>query len=379
MDRNAKRDVASWQSARIASAEINRCIGKHPEMTVVDESRRNLEELFLLRNPKYRFDKNYQQELNSFFQKYDRDAFGTWFCFPWLNTLIRYLPENLHQELRTGRNKYLITAEEQVRFYRSTVAFLGMSVGSHIALTLAMTGGVRHIKLADPDIFSGDNLNRVRMGFQNIGLNKAVAVARQICEINPYAEIELYAEGVTEKNAEDILKDTDVVIEEMDNPYWKLRIRELARERGIPVLMGTDNGDGAIVDVERYDTNRNYPILHGKIGHLTAEQLKSMSPKDIPKIAGQIAGASLTVPRMLQSVAEVGKSLYSWPQLGTAASMCGAVIACLVRRIIVGDRNIKSGRYSVNPDAIFESDYRRKWLSRKIAFFKFVREMMRRG
>ena len=217
----------------------------------------------------------------------------------------------------------------------------------------------------------------MRTGFQNIGLNKAVAVARQIYEINPYAEIELFQDGLTPENANKILENGDLIVEEMDNPYWKLKIRELARERNIPVLMGTDNGDGVIADVERYDLNKNLPILNGLAKGITADKLKNMPPKDLPKVAGKIAGANLTVPKMLESVAEVGKSLYSWPQLGTAANMCGSIIAMLARRIINKDKNIKSGRYSVNPDAIFEADYKYKWFSRKIAFLKFVRKMMR--
>lgn len=372
-----KIDKDSWHPVVVAAGEVGGFVKKHPEILMVDEIRRNLEELFLLRNPRYKFDKNYQSEFEEFFEEYDRDDFGGWFYLSWQNTIVRYFPEELHQELRTGRNKNLITKEEQTRFYNSTIAFLGMSVGSHVAVVTAMTGGAKHMKLADPDVFSGDNLNRVRTGFQNVGVNKAVVVARQVYEINPYAEIELYPEGVTEENAGKILNGADLVVEEMDNPYWKLRARELARDRGIPVLMATDNGDGVIVDIERYDINRNLPILNGYVRGMTAEKLKTMPPKDLPKVAGQIAGAGLVVPRMLESVAEVGKSLYSWPQLGTAANMCGSVIAYLARRIVNKDKNIKSGRYSVNLDSIFESDYKRKWFSRKIAFLRFVRKMMK--
>ena len=60
---------------------------------------------------------------------------------------------------------------------------------------------------------------------------------------------------------------------------------------------------------------------------------------------------------MKQSVLEVGKSIYSWPQLGTAANLCGSSIAYLARRIINKSDNIKSGRYEVNLDSIFEDDY----------------------
>ena len=372
-----KVDQSSWQPIRVENKGIEEFIKRHPGISIVNEVRRNLEELFLLRNPKYKFDKNYQAEFEEFFKSQENENFGNWFYFPWLNTLVRFLPEELHLELRTGRNKYLITEEEQRNFYNATAVFLGMSVGSNVAVVTAMTGGAKHMKLADPDVFSGDNLNRVRMGFQNVGIKKAIVVARQVYEINPYAEIEIFLDGITAENAEKILEGVDVVVEEMDSMFWKLRTRELAKERDIPVLMGTDNGDGAIVDVERYDLNKNLSILNGFAKGLSAEKLKNMPPKDLPKVAGKIAGANLVVPRMLDSVAEVGKSLYSWPQLGTAANLCGSIVAMLVRRIVNKDGKIKSGRYSVNPDAIFESDYKRKWFARKIAFLKFIRKMMK--
>ncbi|MBI4136026.1 MAG: ThiF family adenylyltransferase [Candidatus Vogelbacteria bacterium] len=343
----------SWQPVAVVSGQLAEFVNGHSGIQVVDQTRANLEELFLLRHPQYRFDKNYQTPLADFLKIYDRPDFGQWFYFPWLNLLVRYLPEPLHLELRTGRNKNLITTAEQNRFYYSTVAILGLSVGSHAAAVIAMTGGSCRFKLADPDVLSGDNLNRIRAGFPDVGMKKVVIAARQILAINPYAEIELYPDGLTEENASEILNDSDVVIEETDNPYWKLRVRELSRERGLAVLMGTDNGDGAIVDIERYDLNKDAPILNGLIGDLTAAGLKNMPPTDLPKIAAKIAGADLVVPRMLESVAEVGKTLYSWPQLGTAANLCGSLLAYLARRIVTGDRALKSGRYTVGPETIF--------------------------
>ncbi|HUZ93207.1 MAG TPA: ThiF family adenylyltransferase [Candidatus Paceibacterota bacterium] len=375
IDRESFRPVAQRASGFAALKE------KHPELIVVDQYRKNLEELFLLRNPKYRFDKNYAADFGAFAKEHfgakTEDEAGSWFYFPWRNALVHFLAEELHEELRTGRNRYLITVEEQKAFYGATIGILGMSVGSHAAMTIAMTGGAKQIKLADPDSLSGDNLNRIRTGFHNVGVNKAVATARDISEINPYAAVEISSEGIREENAEKFLEGVDVLLEVMDNPYWKLKVRELARARGIPVIMGTDNGDGNIVDIERYDLDKNYPILHGYAGGLTAEGLKNMPPQDLPKVAARIAGANLAVPRMLGSVAEVGKSLYSWPQLGTAANLCGTTLAYLSRRIALKDPKIKSGRYQVSLDSVFESGYRWGWLSRKIAFAKFIKKMMR--
>ncbi len=366
-----------WKPVPVPDGELEAFRRGHPDCAIIDETSRNLEELFLLRNPKYRFDKQYGPELEAFRKSMLGEKFGAWFHFPWINACVRYFPEELHLELRTGRNKNLVTAEEQKRFYEATVVFLGMSVGSHGAIVTAMTGGAKHMKLADPDILSGDNLNRIRVGFHAVGLPKVVAVARQIYEINPYADLVLFPDGITAENADAILEGAGLVVEEMDHPYWKLRSRELARERRIPVVMATDNGDGVIVDVERYDVEPRLPVLNGLVRGITAETLKAMPPKDLPKVAGKIAGANLVVPRMLESVAEVGKTLYSWPQLGTAANMCGSLIAALGRRIVNGDSTIRSGRYSVNPDAIFESGYRLKWFSRKAAFFRFIMKMRR--
>jgi len=373
---NANRSL--WKPIRVPSnsnfKKIIKQILKNPGVQVIDQYDKNLEELFLLRNPKYRFNPDYFSEFKRFREKHigkgAPEIMGVWFYFPWSNNLVHFLPEKMHQELRTGRNQYLITKQEQERYYESVIGVLGMSVGSHVALTIAMTGGARHIKLADPDNISGDNLNRVRTGFQNVGTNKSIAVARQIFEINPYAKVEIYKNGLTEANAKKFLKDIDVLVEEMDDPYLKINVRFLAKKMGMPVIMAADNGDGIIADVERFDRDKTYPILHGLIGEKKSEDLKKILPENLPGIMAKIAGADIANLRMLESVAEVGKSIYSWPQLGTAATMCGAVLAYLARRIILRDSKIRSGRYEVNPDAIFESGYNLK-------FAKSVREKQR--
>lgn len=355
-------------------------LAKRKKTLIADKYPEMLEELFLLRNPKYRYNKNYKKEFAVFRKKhFDGEGAGktgTWFYFPWLNKAVHFLPEHLHNELRTGRNRFLITAKEQDKYYKAHIGIAGMSVGSHAALTMVMTGGAGSIKIADPDALSGSNLNRIRTGFTNVGVNKCVAAARQIYEINPYAKILVYPKGLEEKNIDRFMKGLDIMIEEMDNPYFKIKTREVARKYGIPVIMGTDNGDNIIVDVERFDLNKKLPILHGLIGGMTSLDFKNILPKELPKIAARIAGADLATPRMLESVAEVGKSLYSWPQLGTAATLCGSTLAYLARKIIVGER-IAPGRYQINLDSIFEPGYSsaRSAKNRKLAFKKFLKKM----
>ncbi len=360
-----KVDRQSWQPNWLSFSQLSSFISVRKELVIVDTCREQLEEIFLLRNPKYRFNKNFQEEQKLFVNKMregkEFDEWGNWFFFPWINTLVHVLPENLHFEMRTGRNHFLITQEEQEKYYSATVGVLGLSVGSHAALTIAMTGGAKNFVLVDPDSISGSNLNRIRIGVNDLGLPKTVAVARKIFEINPYANIKIYLQGLTEENIDEVILNSklDILIEEMDNPYFKFKSRFLAQEARIPVLMATDNGDNIFVDIERYDSNKKQKIFNGLAGDISLDQFKNLDPKDLPRVAAKIAGATLATSRMQQSVVEVGKSLYSWPQLGTAANLCGTALAYLIRKILVDGKKIKSGRYQINLDKIFESDYKR--------------------
>ena len=356
-------DRESWKPEAVSFTALQKFIKARPGIGIADQYLSAIEELFLLRNPQYRFDKNYQADFQSFLQKHtdgkSAEEIGAWFYFPWLHQIIHYLPEELHVELKTGRNKNLITKEEQKRYYQSAIGILGMSVGSHVALTIGLIGGVKHIKLADLDIISASNLNRIRSGFPTVGLSKVKLVARMIFEMNPYTEVEIYPNGATEENLEDFLvgkRKLDVLVEEMDNPYFKIKARYLARERRIPIIMAADNGDNIIVDVERFDLSGDLPILHGMLGDMTPEDFKNVPPQDLPRTIAKMAGANIATLRMQESVLEVGKTLYSWPQLGTAATLCGATLAYLSRKIILGD-DIQSGRYQVNLDSIFEHNY----------------------
>ena len=148
-------------------------------------------------------------------------------------------------------------------------------------------------------------------------------------------------------------EDLDLIVEEMDNPFFKVRVRELARPKGIPVIMAADNGDGVNVDVERYDLDSQTPLLHDIIPNIKSDIFKNTNPKELVGIIAKMAGAKYASERMLESVSEVGKSLYSWPQLGTAATMCGSVLSNLGRRIILGE-NIETGRYIINEKEMFK-------------------------
>ncbi len=335
----------------------------HEVLQMLDTYQDQLRELFLIRNPHFRFNPEYQDALEKFFQEHQSgrswEAMGSWFYFPWNKMLVHFLPDQMHQELRTARNKNIITKEEQAKLQDFKVGVGGLSVGSHAVSTMAMMGVANNLKIADNDTISGSNLNRIRTDFTMVGVKKADAMARFIYQLNPYTNLEVYGEGINPENLADFMEKPfrlDILVDELDNLEMKVRMRQIAREMSIPVVMATDNGDNAIVDIERYDLDKNTKLFNGAIDESIFNDFSKINPQELPRMALQVAGPELVVPRMLESLLDVGKTLYSWPQLGDAATLSGVAIAYLVKKIALG-LPVDSGKYEINLDSIFTLDF----------------------
>jgi molybdopterin/thiamine biosynthesis adenylyltransferase len=329
---------------------------------VVDLYDEQLRELCAVRNPGLRTNPKMLREkqtefISKHFGKRKSEECGAWFFFPWLGTYVHYLESELHEELRTARNKNLITIDEQLAFHNFPIAVAGLSVGSHAALSIVLQGGGSDLRLTDPDIISGSNLNRIRTGFQSVGQKKTSVAAREIYTMNPYAKLQLYPSGLSQANIKKFLthpKPVGVVIEETDDLELKISIRIEAKKLRIPVIMAADNGDGVILDVERYDLDPDTPMLQGRAEGITPEMIRKATPAEFADILTKVIDPSAVVPRMRSSVGEVGKTLYSWPQLGGAAQMAGVVLAYAARMIATG-QSLKSGRTIISLENILSN------------------------
>jgi hypothetical protein len=84
----------------------------------------------------------------------------------------------------------------------------------------------------------------------------------------------------------------------------------------------------------------------------------------------KIIGLQFVPSRIMQSIFEVGKTIYSWPQLITAAMLSGAVVAYVVKKIILNEK-IKSGKLEVNLNKIFDRDYNKELRNRRMLIKEF--------
>lgn len=316
-----------------------------------------MEELFKLDFPfaapgSPEYQKTFRQYQNYYYNK-THGGPPPWAYFPWRRVAVKLLGENDFFRLRTARNKFLITEQEQSKFYNSTVGVAGLSVGSAVVNLLVLTGGAKNLRLADFDTLSLVNLNRLLGSVCELGVSKTVNMAKRVYEINPFAQVDLFADGITERNINTFLtkggKKLDLLIEEMDDIKLKIDLRLVARRRKIPVIMATDNGDNAIIDVERFDLEPKRPLFHGRVEE---KILRSVPEKPTQaervKLAATLVGAEIT-PRTQYSLMQVGTKIPTWPQLGTAATLSGVALAYVARKILTG-QDMPSGRYFIDLD-----------------------------
>ncbi len=326
---------------------------------VSDDYEEELLELFGVKNPQLVYTPEFKELFQTHFAELQETTplwqQGKWVFYPWRSLIAHILPEEDYYLVRTARNRNLINAEEQENFYNATLGIGGLSVGSSIAYALALQGGPKHIKLADMDRLALSNTNRVLAGTESLGLLKVEMAARRIYEVNPYAAVEIFPEGLNRETIGKFFDGLDIVIDELDNIAVKYLIREEAKKRRIPVVMGADNGDNAVIDVERYDTDPETLYFHGRLGDVTYEELSTLDKFGIGKTITKHIGPENITIRMQESLLEMGKTIVSWPQLGGAALVNGASVAYCVRKIlnkqpIVGNRALVSLDEKLDPD-----------------------------
>lgn len=317
------------------------------------ESARN--ELFYIDHPGL---KKGSPEAIKQFESWKENYGESYIYFPWKNIFLHTVGESAYYKLRTARNKLVITEKEQASYRDLSIGIAGLSVGSQILSALVINGGPQKIKIADFDTLEITNLNRLNASLIDLGKNKAQIAAENAWELDPFLKLEIWEDGIGEDTLKKFLLEPklSVFIDEMDSIDKKIKARLLAKKEGIPVLMATDNGDGVIIDVERFDLDKTLPIFHGLLEGVDLEDTKHLEYKDWLSLATKIVGPEYLSTRMQNSLLEIGNTIRAVPQLGTSAMVAGSLISYLIRKI-VNNEALASGRYSFDFESIFDSKY----------------------
>lgn len=335
------RPAESWRPSitRLQPGDLARFRGvcKDHGIAVVDTIERQLAELALARLPSAGPPEREQFVEDTLAAHDSRDSYGNWVHLPWEGRIVHLLDRDAYFEVITSRNRDKITREEQQLLRTKRIGVMGLSVGGEAAVTVAQEHLCGEIVLADFDRLDLSNLNRLGAGVDELGHNKAVIVARRIAKIDPYLEVTVLEEGVTEANLDAFLDGLDLLVEECDDLQLKHRVRRLSRERGLNLVFAAD--ERGFLSIEPYAHRPDLRPFHGRIER--PQQPREAYPSALAfmhALTEWMGGWEHISERSRRSLEQIGITLCGYPQLASEARYAAGQVGHVARRMLLGQQ-----------------------------------------
>jgi len=147
------------------------------------------------------------------------------------------------QELKRYNRQMMMEGwgeETQQKLKNSTVFIAGAGgLGSPVSIYLAVAG-VGRIRICDFDSPDWSNLNRQILHNHNrVGTNKAISAKQTLEELNPDIEVTAFPDRITANNVDELVGDSVLIMDCMDNFPTRFVLNECAIRKGIPLVYGS--------------------------------------------------------------------------------------------------------------------------------------------
>lgn len=193
-----------------------------------------------------------------------------------------------------SRQMSIVTRSQQTRFKESKIAVVGCGgIGGSVIEMLARMG-VGKLTIIDKDSFDMSNLNRqVMSSIDSIGKSKSDTTKENIRLINPYVEVESYNEELNEDNIEQLLFDSDIIIDALDNLFTRVILSRYAKKNEIPFIHGAIHGTMGQLTVFgketlSYEELFSLPSEGKELNNNRKIELNELS-QEVPPVIGPIA------------------------------------------------------------------------------------------
>ncbi len=149
-----------------------------------------------------------------------------------------------------------IGIEGQKKLKNSKVFIAGAGgLGSPISIYLSVAG-IGHLTIVDKDKIELSNLNRQILHWnKDINKAKAISAKEKLKLINPDIEIETISTEIKEDNVLDLIRDSTLILDAMDNFLTRFVLNRASLELKIPFIHGGVWGlEGRITTIIPYKT-----------------------------------------------------------------------------------------------------------------------------
>ena len=188
------------------------------------------------------------------------------------------------------RQMPIVEKGEQEKFKNSRITVIGCGgIGGQTIEMLARMG-VGELILVDEDVFDWTNLNRQSLATTaEIGLEKSDVAKKKVEAINPYIKVKSYTRHVDASNIDEIIKDSNIVIDALDNILTRVIVSRKAREYKIPYIHGAIHATLGQVTVflpntKSYEEMFNLPSLGKELNDEVINDLNNIASGTPPAL-----------------------------------------------------------------------------------------------
>lgn len=136
---------------------------------------------------------------------------------------------------RYERQKDILDAAGQKKLKNAKITIAGAGGLGSVSATYLTVAGVGRIRVVDNDLVELSNLNRQILHWdRDIGRKKVVSFEEKLAQMNPEVEVAVMHDKIGEDNITEIVRDSDLIVDAMDNFQTRYLLNRVALEMRIP-------------------------------------------------------------------------------------------------------------------------------------------------
>ncbi|SFV64308.1 HesA/MoeB/ThiF family protein related to EC-YgdL [hydrothermal vent metagenome] len=277
------------------------------------------------------------------------------------------------------RSSMVFTDEEKELIKNARVGVIGVGGTGGICSEQLIRGGVGNITLVDPDIFEITNINRQHFcTLSTIGMKKVVVGKKRLEDINPFAKITIFDEGININNVRKIVSSLDFIVDASDNKSAHYPLHRLAKELKVPIISRAhtvpDFTFGAKANLWDYrdegistrEEDENSPTASIPLKDITKEQFEAKDREvhnEFNRVYNKIFKSRYANKILLsensppadffEKYKEGRDKLVEGTNWGPAVTITGTFFAIVIINLIIDSKNIFLGPISIKADAKF--------------------------
>ena len=234
---------------------------------------------------------------------------------------------NLDYNNFISRNVPYINQNIQKILEGKKILFAGCGLGSVIAESAVRTG-FSSATLVDGDVVELSNLNRQYFFYNDIGKNKARALAANLRSINPSVNLNIHDYFIDNGNVGDLLDGVDFVVNAVDLDEVYFSVIDKSLSKGIPVICPFNIGFGGVILVFNSDSALPGDIW-GTYGVKDSNQFyaKLLSNAKDYKLPNYISG-------LLDDIFYSANKNGYYPQISIGANIVASLVLTTIIKII---------------------------------------------